>query len=216
MKEFRKITRVSVFIDYDNFFISYLDKFHPGTSKEKRDKLMWDEIGSMPVWDNLNDNLINYYAENFIKNDFEILEHTGTFLCVGVSEMYNKVESKRKEQFKEIDRKHGFIVKYGHRTKGYWKGDKFQVGKEKGVDAEIICTMLMGAFLDHYDSCILMSDDGDYVPVIERVQDYFGKKVIQAGFKDVPSRNKAYAHIPFERADKTLGDYLKESVTSTS
>jgi len=146
--ELKKITRVAIFIDYDNFFISYMDKFHKDKIWGDRKNLMWDEAGSLPVWDKLNENLMKYYQENFIKNDFEVLEHIGTYLCVGISEMYGKEEARRKDNFREIDRKNGFIVKYGHRLMGYKskKDGKYHLGKEKGVDAEIICQMLMGAF----------------------------------------------------------------------
>jgi len=99
----------------------------------------------------------------------------------------------------------GFIVRYGCRTAPYRdKSGKFRLGKEKGVDAEIICQMLMGAFLNHYDACILMSDDADYLPVVRRIHDYFAKKVIQAGFHDSKLRNQSYGNIPLENADANL------------
>ena len=65
--------------------------------------------------------------------------------------------------------------------------------------------MLMGAFLNHYDACILMSDDADYLPVVRRIHDYyFAKKVIQAGFHDSKLRNQSYGNIPLENADANL------------
>ena len=104
-----------------------------------------------------------------------------------------------------MDKKNGFIVKYGSRTKPFEdKNGKLRLGKEKGVDSEIICQMLMGAFLNHYDACILLSDDADYVPAVIRVQDYFGKKVIHAGYLDGALREHAYGNIPLEKADKDL------------
>jgi uncharacterized LabA/DUF88 family protein len=188
-----KITRISIFVDYDNFAISYCKKFN----------LKEEEIS---IWDGLCDLFINYYQTNFIKNTFEVVDHVGTFLCVGLSENIYRVEEKIiKQRFKELDRKKGFIIKYGDRTTGYTdKKGKFNLGKEKGVDAEIICQMLMGAFLDHYDACILMSDDADYLPAVNRAQDYFGKKVIQAGFHKSKLREHSYANIPLEDANKEL------------
>ena len=101
--------------------------------------------------------------------------------------------------------KNGFIIKYGGRAGNYRdKEGNFRLGKEKGVDAEIICQMLMGAFLDHYDACIIISDDADYLPAVDRVQDYFGKKVIQAGFHKSKLRERSYANIPLELASKDL------------
>lgn len=78
------------------------------------------------------------------------------------------------------------------------------LGTEKGVDTEIVCQMLMGAFLNHYDACILMSDDADYVPAVRNVQDYFGKKVIQAGFQNGVLREQAYGNIALENAKPNL------------
>jgi len=187
-----KITRVSIFVDYDNFTASYCDKFNV---KEE----------DISIWDNLCNLFISYYQTNFIKNTFEVVDHVGTFLCVGLSEDKCTEERSIKFRLRDIDRKNGFIIKYGDRrpprknSRGIW-----QLGKEKGVDAEIICQMLMGSFLDHYDACIIMSDDGDYLPAVDRIQSYFGKKVIQAGFQKSKLREYAYANIPLELANKEL------------
>ncbi len=193
MTEIGKITRVSIFIDYDNFQISYCKKHN-----------MNEE--DIDVWDILSDVLIEHYSKTFIKNSFEVVEHIGSFLCVGVSDFLYDEEKKIKYRFRVLDRKTGFIIKYGGRQPGKKNRQtgKFELGKEKGVDAEIICQMLMGAFLNHYDACILMSDDGDYVPAVARVQDYFGKKVIQAGFHDSRLREVSYANIPLENADVNM------------
>lgn len=191
--EIKKITRVSIFVDYDNFTITYC----------KRHKI--DET-AISIWDGLNDTLLDYYKNNFVINDFEVIDHMGTFICVGMSDyLASKEEREIKKRFQELDRKMGFIVRYGNRTAPYRdKHGNFRLGKEKGVDAEIICQMLMGSFLNHYDACILMSDDSDYLPVLRRIQDFFGKKVIQAGFKDSKLRNQSYGNIPLENADANL------------
>ena len=192
--ELKKITKIAIFIDYENFYISYRNQF-----KIKEENIK--------VWDVLSENLIDYYHKKFIKNDFEVIDHIGSFLCVGFHEFIETDREKQKKRWlQNLDRKPGFIVKYGSRTIPYKDVQgTLHSGREKGVDAEIICQMLMGAFLDHYDSCILLSDDTDYLPAINRVQDYFGKKVIQAGFHTKSRlRNQAYAHIPLERANADL------------
>ena len=195
--EFKKITRLSIFIDYDNFSISYCNKH----DIEEED---------ISIWDGLSKGLLNYYENNF-KNDFEVIEHTGTFLCVGMSDnLFYDEDKDLKERFQVLDRKTGFIVRYGYRDRSKKKKGKFILGKEKGVDAEIICQMMMGAFLNHYDACILMSDDKDYIPAVRRIQDYFGKKVIQAGFINGKLRNQAFSHIPLENTDEKL-QFLNEA-----
>ncbi len=182
-----KITRVSIFIDYDNFTINYRARHH--------------KKPVMILWDKLVPELLDFYQRNLILNKYEILEPNEVRLCVGLSDVpvgdegYNLATI-----YRPLDRKPGFIMKYGCRlVQKNELTQRREIGKEKGVDSEIICQMLMGAFLNHYDSCILLSDDSDYIPVITRIQDYFGKKVIQAGFKDDSKiREIAYAHIPLE------------------
>lgn len=190
------ITRVAIFVDFDNFVISYC----------KHHKLA-DET-EIDVWDELSTTLIAHYNDRFLSNEREIVDCAGVYLCVGMSEFisWGSDESKRKRWFQSLDRYPGFVVRYGTRNVGYRdkKTRKYKMGSEKGVDAEIICQMLMGAFMNHYDSCVLLSDDSDYLPAIRRIQEYFGKKVIQAGFKDSRTRNQSFGHIPFEEMDKSL------------
>lgn len=59
----------------------------------------------------------------------------------------------------------------------------FETLVEKGVDVNIAVDMLKFAFLNYYDVAILVSGDGDFVPVVKSVQE-LGKKVINAYFKD--------------------------------
>ncbi len=73
MDNIGKITRVSIFIDYNNFAISYCNKF----------KIKEDDIS---IWDDLCSLFTKYYQTNFITNTFEVVDHVGTFLCVGLSE----------------------------------------------------------------------------------------------------------------------------------
>lgn len=184
--EFKRVTRVAVFVDYDNFTINY-NKYY---------KVEVDDN----LWEKLNDELMHYYRTHFIRNDYEVLEHCGTWLCVGLSDYPIGEEKRNKERiYRPIDRRFGYIVNYGTRkVKTNAKTGKQELGEEKGVDSEIICQMLMGAFLNHYDVCILLSDDADYIPAVRRVQEFFGRRVIQAGFDGEKLRESAYAHIPFE------------------
>jgi len=54
---------------------------------------------------------------------------------------------------------------------------------DKGVDCFIASNILLGAFENHYDHCIVVSDDTDFVPVASLITDHFGKKFIHAGYK---------------------------------
>lgn len=53
----------------------------------------------------------------------------------------------------------------------------------KGEDILLTCEMLRGAIMDHYDEAVLVSGDGDFVPVVNMVQS-FGKRVIVVSFQD--------------------------------
>lgn len=193
MSNISKITRLAVFVDHDNF-VSHYCAMHNMKPE------------AVNVWDTLSAGLTRHYQRHFANPAFEAVEHVGTHVCVGVSDFMAKEEKEIKARLSQIDRKHGFIISYGDRIGSYRDKDgTYRLGQEKGVDAEIICRMLMGAFLDQYDACMLMSDDSDFLPAVSRVQEYFGKKVIQAGFKDSKLRDQCYAHIAWEHAGKDLG-----------
>ena len=193
MSNIAKITRLAVFVDHDNFVSHYcaMHNVKPET---------------VSVWDGLSAGLTKHYRRNFANADFEAVEHVGTHVCVGVSDFVSKEEKEIKSRLQQIDHKHDFIISYGDRIGSYRDKDgTYRLGQEKGVDAEIICRMLMGAFLNQYDACVLMSDDSDFLPAVTRVQEYFGKKVIHAGFRDSKLRDLCYANIAWERAGKDLG-----------
>lgn len=147
----KRHTKIAIFIDYDNFTISYRNRFGVAEGEQ------------LTFWDSLTPNLLDYYKKHFLNGEIELMDHIGTYLCVGMSDSLYAEEKELKKMFQELDRKTGFIVRYGCRTKGYRdrKTGEFRLGNEKGVDAEVICQMLMGAFCNHYDSCILLSDDNE-------------------------------------------------------
>ena len=61
-------------------------------------------------------------------------------------------------------------------------GDKITYYTEKGVDIQIASDMLKLAYNDAYDTAILVSGDGDFVPAVEGIQE-LGKHVENAYFK---------------------------------
>lgn len=183
--------KIAIFIDYDNF-INRASNFL-NCSQEDID-----------VWSKFNDGVLRFLTKS--SGDEISFEHQGTYLCVGLSDPLTipelaKQELKLVNTFQKINQNEGFIVKYGNRTAPYRDKDtgEYRLGKEKGVDAEIICQMIMGAHLNNYDIALLFSDDNDYLPAISRVQDYFSKKVIQVGFlPNSKIRSEAYSHIKLE------------------
>lgn len=55
--------------------------------------------------------------------------------------------------------------------------------KSKGVDIMLAKDMLTNAFLDNYDTAVLLAGDGDYVPLVEEVK-HLGKIVHVVFFQD--------------------------------
>lgn len=53
----------------------------------------------------------------------------------------------------------------------------------KGEDILLVCELVKGALMNHWDEAILVSGDGDFVPAINMVQS-FGKRVIVYAFKN--------------------------------
>ncbi len=54
---------------------------------------------------------------------------------------------------------------------------------EKGVDVRLAVDLLQYAFDDQYDTAILITEDGDFVPAVQEVK-RLGKKVENAHFKE--------------------------------
>ncbi|MBK8444223.1 MAG: NYN domain-containing protein [Sphingobacteriales bacterium] len=188
------IVRVAIFIDYDNFSINFKEHFSPFHVTKS-------------VWAALNELLLKYYKENFLE-EYEQLKHVGTWLCVAPHDSTEGIEEKH-NTFDYIDRLPGNIMKYG--TRVYITSPEGKKGtREKGVDTEIVCQMLMGAFQDHYDTVVLCSDDNDYIPAVKRLQDVFGKPVIQAGFNSRSNlRAMCYGHITLEDKEDNFWLYLR-------
>lgn len=55
--------------------------------------------------------------------------------------------------------------------------------KQKEVDVDMACEMVVQAFMDNYDVAILVSGDRDFLPALLRVQG-LGKRVETAAFTD--------------------------------
>jgi len=58
--------------------------------------------------------------------------------------------------------------------------------KAKGVDIRLTTDLLVGAYRDIYDVAVLITGDGDYVPLVEEVKG-LGKLVYVAFIKDKPT-----------------------------
>ncbi|HAM96719.1 TPA: hypothetical protein DCP76_02890 [Patescibacteria group bacterium] len=59
---------------------------------------------------------------------------------------------------------------------------------EKNLDTQMAVDIMEGAFLNHYDTLILVSSDGDFESSVRKVKD-IGKRVEILFFKDNVSQN---------------------------
>jgi len=78
---------------------------------------------------------------------------------------------------------------------------------EKGVDVKLAVDMIRFAYLDNYDTAILVSGDGDFSPAVELIQDS-GKHVENATFTSSRSHQLRQKSDRFISLDKPILDPL--------
>lgn len=54
---------------------------------------------------------------------------------------------------------------------------------EKGVDTKIVTDLFAGAINDSYDVALLISNDADFVPAIQTIQERLDRQIIHVGFR---------------------------------
>lgn len=184
-----KEVRVAIFIDYYNTLseinreidskIKYIrsNKSHSlyDFLLSRKGKKKPIEFLKMIVWKNFNRILMKYLAEKAGPYHYN---HIGTFITLGIRKDYSNESNDKKtyEKLREISQLDGFIVHFElSRDNGDGKL------KEYGVDANIACQMLLGAFRDQYDIGIIVSNDQDFIPAIDMVQKSYGKKIYHLG-----------------------------------
>ena len=79
---------------------------------------------------------------------------------------------------------------------------------EKGVDTQIVTDLFAGAINNSYDVALVVSNDFDYVPAIEVIQDRLNKQIVHVGFKSGADaiRTACWSHIIL---DGDVSDNLK-------
>jgi len=94
---------------------------------------------------------------------------------------------RQERYYDQIRQDEGVQVKLGYLQRRVVEGAAMY--EEKGVDVNLAVDMLTGAFLDSYDTAILVSSDGDFRPLVEAVRG-FGKRVEYLFF---PNTFQSYA-----------------------
>ena len=119
------------------------------------------------------------------------------------------LEKYKKQQifFSELRKIPGFEVHLVKMRKHIEKGKVCY--KVKGDDILIATDMLSGAYENSYDVAILVSGDGDFVPVIKKVQ-MMGKRVENAFFKISSSNYLKMVCNESVPLNEIMEDFLKD------
>jgi uncharacterized LabA/DUF88 family protein len=72
--------------------------------------------------------------------------------------------------------------------------------KAKGLDVALSVRMLEDAYRGNYCTCLLLTSDIDYLPVIEAVR-RMGKHVIVAGYVEGLAKDSPFYYVPEEFVD---------------
>lgn len=117
-----------------------------------------------------NSNIFMGFRKYGIKADYEKLKDIitkgrklhGIFLYEGI--VY-PMSSEKKKWYKDLSEKSGYIVKTSF--------DKiaFNYASEKKIDIKIAIDVISLAYEDAYDTAVLVSGDGDFVPVIKKIKE---------------------------------------------
>ena len=122
-----------------------------------------------------NSNIFKGFRKYNIKADYEKLKKTithgrklnGIFLYEGV--IY-PMSPEKKKWYKDLSNKSGYVIKASF--------DKiaFNDAIEKKIDIKIAIDMVSLAYENAYDTAVLASGDGDFVPAVKKVKE-LNKKV---------------------------------------
>jgi hypothetical protein len=172
---------VRIFVDFWNFQLCWNDAFHFDKSKgETPTKIDWKALpgvlmnelptafgGTTAVKDPINFKGINVYAS---VNPDPAGRDVGlkNFLHRNLNQMpgYQVHVFDRKER-RSTDDKGNIIIKT----------------VEKGVDTRIVTDLFSGAINDTFDVALLISNDSDFCPAIQTIQDRLDKRIIHIGFR---------------------------------
>jgi len=146
--------RVSIFIDGNNFYYGCEDTI--GTHHIDFKKFIKNLAGNRQLVDTF------YYNTNLDKSK-------------------DKATSEKQERFYTSLTKIGIKVVLCNFRKS-WKNGHWDYNV-KGDDVNLAVDMITNAVDDNYDTAILVSGDGDFLPLVRVIKDKFGKKVENAIFK---------------------------------
>lgn len=183
-----KKERVAIFIDGSNFYHSVKNSFH--------------------VHDNIDMGSKGFKKViKFLRKKRKLI---GTFYYnAPLDRSFNKeIYSKQQKFFSDLRKISNFNVILCRMRKMENKKGEIEYSV-KGDDIKIAIDMVKMAYKNNYDTAVLVSGDGDFVPAIKAVQE-LGKKVENAYFNITSSnylKQVCNTSIPL---DKVIENYLRE------
>ena len=168
---------VKLYIDFWNFQLSWNRNIKPEDTSEKFVRISWRALPQV---------LISELPS--ILGPTSDMQYRGTSVYASVDSRPGSKDMKLK----------GFL----HDTLGQMTGYKVTVHDrrpktdrclhcdknisrtiEKGVDSSIITDLFAGALGDAYDIALLVSNDSDFVPAIDTIQERLNKRIVHIGFR---------------------------------
>jgi len=94
------------------------------------------------------------------------------------------------KRLQEVDSEYGYIC-----VSGLHNGSV-----EKGVDTHLINHLIDSVHYKRVDSCIIVSDNVEYVPIIKELRNHYPQThIYHAGFEKNELRATTYSYIPLEK-----------------
>ncbi len=138
-------------------------------------KAFGEERVEAEVWKNFNQNLIAFLKNKLLQNTNAQINITGTWIYNknfggnGLSNYLNFLDGLQLYIVKDLDKNE--------------------------VPIEMTCQILTETHRAKMDFCILASNYGGFVPLVNRLQDNYSVKVIQLGFGPSTLQARCWAHI---------------------
>jgi uncharacterized LabA/DUF88 family protein len=166
------MVKVRVFVDYSNLRESW----------RRQCPDAWLE------WAGLPKALLPRLIDPATGEPFRNMDFRGVSIYASVDRAHAARDREDREEWltNTLDQKPGFTVKLFQRE-ALWRDCPEGHGAlrypERGVDTQIACDLLSLAMRDHYDVGVIVSDDADFIPAVEAVQDILDRRIFHLGFQ---------------------------------
>ncbi len=180
------LNRLAIFMDLSNFQGSYRSmhkhlplQLHPN------------------FWKDFNATMLSHIKSMSTHYDNREISFKGTWVFDAVRRApRNEKEEKHRRFLDALDMYSGISVEKGYVLSNWHNGREREI--EKGVDSNLIVKAMHLAHQKSYEYCLIFSDDGDYIPLVEYLRNIMGIIVFHAGFRDCELRRKSFDHIRLE------------------